>query len=180
MSNYETTAIAFETYTIREGSYDHTYVRIFQCYVQDVAEEFEGTVDNKAGYGDAEAAKRVGIELQALMDGGHQTHYQSTTSQSLNCHIDFQHYQHNGSERLFCSPSFNLGGSFREHEEGMKLLKRLGRKLEKMRGNDGRNVGNWTFDVGPDKIMEALRSMRGLIEVDVAGTRSHYLVQKTA
>lgn len=167
------TALTYETYRTQTHGYDHTHVVVRLMYVEDTAERLEGTVDNKDGYGSPEAAARMGETLQAMLDAGHKVHFEPTI-RGLHVHVRWQHY-YGGGELDYCEPAYeDLGRSLGQIDEGMKFLKKIGRRIEKARAtrrdreavykSGPRPVSNHTFS-RPEDFLAALARMKESFEV---------------
>jgi hypothetical protein len=159
-------ATAFDRHTHTDSSgYVHTVISINYCYVEKLTDLLEGTVDNKAGYGDAESAVAIGVELQGLLDEGYKTRL-TTSMSGLNIRLSYLHYNDG-----YCEPNVSVGENFGVMENGMKFLKRLGRFMGR---NTTRDVFHGTFR-SHFAVFEALQAMRGTVETDIVG-RSHFRV----
>lgn len=169
------TALTFETYDNASNGYSFTHVVVRTMYRVNTRDALEGTVDNKAGYGDMDAARRQAARFQNLLDLGHEEHFDVCTFASPNIHIEYMHYfPADGGERDYCAPRFeDLGRGFSEIEAGMKFLKRLGGYVERQRLREAteavyqphlRNVSNNSF-ANPQRVLEALGRMKESVQV---------------
>jgi hypothetical protein len=97
----------------------------------DAAERLAGTIDNRAGYGSAEAAARMGKVFTAMLADGHTKFFDySVGFHSLS--IRHQVYRDGDAERpQYCSPRFEWPSGIRSCKWAMKLVERIGRRVEK-------------------------------------------------
>jgi hypothetical protein len=171
---YDKTALTYETYETEIHGYRMTHVVVRRMYQEDVAVHLAGTVDNKAGYGTLEAAKQQARRFQSMLDASHTTYFDPTLS-GLQVHLRWQHYHGSDGTLDYCEPVYqDLGRALGQIEEGIKFLKDIGRRIEKIRAkrrseespypSDVRPVSNHTFS-RPQDLLEALARMKGTLQV---------------
>lgn len=88
-----------------EHGYTTRYVFWRSGTVESLAKTYEGTIDNKAGYGCADAAKRIGEAAKRAMADGHTLHFE--TAVVWGCYaldMSFQLYREaaDGKPREWC------------------------------------------------------------------------------
>ena len=172
MRNTETITYTIDGYE-RHG-YKFTRVTVRRMREEKVAELLEGAIDNKAGYGTADAARGQEARYRALQERGVESIYDSLCVSGLHLSIEWQHYEADG----FCDPHFpELGRGFGEIETAMRFLRKIGGRIEKAvaaRRNreapvDGykyspHRVSSHTFS-SPHDFVDALARMRGSVQV---------------
>lgn len=170
--------LTFETFQDSRHGYDFTHVVIRTMRPVNTAEALDGTVDNKAGYGNLDAARREGLKFQALLDAGYPEHYDMCIGNELYVHIEWQHYRPmkagSNDPHEYCEPTFvDIGRNFGRMERGMKFLKKLGKAIERERVREAtesayqpnlRPVSNHSF-ASPERVLGALGRMRGSVQV---------------
>jgi len=175
MSMRDNTALTFETFQDRRHNYDFTHVVVRTMYRINTRAALEGTVDNKAGYGTEDAARRQGLLFQTLLDLGHEEHFDVCTFADLSIHLEWQHYHPaDGGEMGYCDPHFeDLGRGFKDIEAAMKFLKRLGGSIERQRVRQAteagyqpslRSVSSYSFE-SPQRVLGALGRMKGSVQI---------------
>lgn len=174
----DTQVLTFETFQNSRHGYDFTHVVIRTMRAVDTAEALENTVDNKAGYGNLEVAKREGLKFKALLAAGYPEHYDTTCFDEVYVHIEWQHYRPmdcgSNDPHDYCEPTFvDMGRNFRRMERGMKFLRRLGKAVERERVRENtesaykpslRPVSQHSF-ASPDRVLGALGRMKGSVQV---------------
>jgi hypothetical protein len=170
---YDKTALTYETYETETHGYRMTHVVVRRMYQEDVAVHLAGTVDNKAGYGTLEAAKQQARRFQSMLDANHTTYFDTTLS-GLQVHVRWQHYYGSDGILDYCEPAYeDLGRSLSQIEEGLKFLKDIGRRIEKIRAKRSEKtpyphhlqpVSNHTFSC-PQEMLEALAHMKETMQV---------------
>lgn len=163
---YDRIVLTYNTYETKEFGYTKTHVVIREMYMEDTAKHLEGTVDNKAGYQSQYAADRAARRFEAMLKHGHEVYFDHAHS-GLEVHLLWQHYDRDEQGRqMYCDVSFeNLGRGFRQIEEGMRFLRKIGRRIEKGRYGEVRGgVGSHTFS-SPCDVLEALGRMRKSVQV---------------
>jgi len=170
-------ATTFETYQNSRHGYNFTHVVVRTQYEENTRAKREGTVDNKDGYGTEDAAQRMGMLFQELLNRGYEVHYDHCCAyDGVYIHIEWQHYDYDDGTHSYCEPTFvDLGRSFTRIQLGVKFLKRLGASIERERARECAvgdykpspcSVGNRTFEE-PERVLGALRRMKGVVEVEL-------------
>lgn len=161
---YDKTQLTYETYQTHSHGYGQTHVVVREMYVEDTAAHLEGTVDNKAGYGTVSAAEQQGRRFRAMLEAGHEVHFDHTTC-GLVVHLRWQHYEVVDGRQTYCSVTYeDMGRSFGQHEKAMKFLRELGRRVQKTRGQHRGHVTDHDFST-PQVVLEVLASMRKMTAV---------------
>lgn len=69
-------AVCYELSRMQDSGYYHLELYVFQADRENLRSLLAGTVDNKAGYGTAEAAEKLGRRYRRLMDDGYSHIYE--------------------------------------------------------------------------------------------------------
>jgi hypothetical protein len=163
MSNTTATP-AFLVRTYDNHGWTMTEITVSSVDVETIEKKIDGCVDNKVGYQSAAIAAQQERKFRAIAAAGH-THVYSTHTYGLRLTLRWQHYTRPSGERDgYCDPVFeDLGRDFAGVERGVKFLRKLGARVEKMRaatsGGDARSVSNVSF-YSPERVIEALRVMK--------------------
>lgn len=163
--------ITADTFCVRhysDNGYNFTEITIRRQYKNSVVDLIQGCVGNRAGYGSIEIAARKEQEYRAILDANHEHVYESTFN-GLEVSIVWQHYDNGSGELDYCDPRYDsLGRHLSDIEKGLKFLRRVGGVVEAQRakqtGGDLRKSSDHSF-MRPERVLAALRSMRGLVEV---------------
>jgi hypothetical protein len=179
---YDKTAITFSVKTFNESGYTHTEVSIRSCYVNSVAEQLEGCVDNKAGFGSIEIANEVGERFRKMQEAGYESTYDAATG-GLQLTIRWQHYKGASDGPDYCEPAFkDFGDGISGIEKSLAFLRKLGGAVEKHRarhtGGDLRKVSDHTFG-SPERVIAVLAQMKGVVAVEYVADVRAVLVVRT-
>lgn len=158
--------LTYETYETSEHGFTQTHVVVREMYVEDTRRHLEGTVDNKAGYQSQHYADQAARRFEAMLEQGHEVYFDHAFS-SLEVHLRWQHYDKDEEGRqMYCEVCFeNLGRSFRQIEDAMKFLRKIGRRIEKARYGEARGpVGSHTFKT-PDDVLAVLARMKTSVQI---------------
>lgn len=135
MSNASKLPITFEVVRSNEHGYEqhklHISVGFHFCNTK---KQLEGTVDNKDGYGDREAAARMGRTFQALLDTGHETFYDWSYG-SHQMTIRYQVYAKidGGDHFEYCRPEVQWPHDLEGARWALPLVEAIGKKVERAR-----------------------------------------------
>jgi hypothetical protein len=153
-------------------NYKFTQVTVTRMRDEKVADLLDGAINNKAGYGTMEVALRQEGRFRTLLERGIETVYDPSFLSRQAVSLEWQHYEADG----FCEPFLNLGRNFCGIGKGMRLLRQIGARIEKVRAarraqesKDGYTypptpVGDHTF-ASPHDFVAALARMRGSVQV---------------
>jgi hypothetical protein len=167
----------YEISHYNQHGYNFTAVRIRTMRAENVERLRDGAVDNKDGYGTADAARRQLARYKGLLARGFVKIYETLCfGTRLDITIEYQHYQpEDGGPRSYCDASIGLGRHYAEITHGHTFLRKLGDRIERARTRreqrDYRSrVGAHTF-AKPDEVIAALARMRTSVQVvrDQAG-----------
>jgi hypothetical protein len=162
---YDKTQITYETYQSESHGYRFTHVVIREMYVEDTAAHLEGTVDNKSGYGSMAYAEQAGRRFGAMLDGGHTSYFDHTTS-GLHVHLKWQHFEFVDGEQTYCSVAYEeLGRSFGQIEKAMRFLRTLGRRVEKDTCGEARGRVTDHSLSRPEDVLRVLARMKKTAQV---------------
>lgn len=170
MTEPETT-ITFETETEYSNGYEMFHIRIRQAWVHDVKLYISKVVE-PGYYGEPEVGERVQGHLKALDSDGVETYYESYSGHT-SLHLRFQLFERNDEGTKWCRTVFeHLGMEFDQIERAMKLLRSLGKLVERARARakskkqrDYRvtpgHIRNASFE-SPEDLLEALRRAKAV------------------
>lgn len=176
MARLRKKVLCYTLTTSREYNYDHLVLFVYVAEEQSVKALFDGTVDNKAGYGSKEAADRLGRWYRWLLDQGHKIVLESLSRWSHlappSIEINWQVYKPDNPRHTpgYCEPRIRLGDDrYNDIQNGAKELKRIGRKIERLEfertaneyrreSEKPREPSNYSFE-DPVEVIEALEAM---------------------
>lgn len=157
--------IFFHVETGHEYGYDHTRVTIFTNEHHSLDERVEGCVDNKAGYGTAEAAEKMSTCFTRLQELGY-VHEAERVFMSARVVLHFQHYLSTvDSELDYCEPRIELHDKYEDIKRGTALLEKVMRKASKRMWPDRKPEPSRLAIDTPDRVTIALRDLKA-IKVD--------------
>lgn len=131
-----------------EFRYEKTHVMLRSASEYSLTEALEGTVDNKAGYGTAEAAARMGEKFKAAIDEGHTLYYDCLFVGDVWIRATWQHFEVVDGRQTYCSPGFEISHAYDGIVASAALLRRIGRVIERERAKSRGHVnqpGDYTF-----------------------------------
>lgn len=119
---------------LSEGGYIIDSLRIGEYSLESTKESLDGAVDNKAGYGTAEAARRMEEAFAKLQADGHDTYFDTCLSER-SFSMDFQVYENPEAERphYCCTARLELPSKLSAAKWALALVEKIGRTVEKMK-----------------------------------------------
>lgn len=138
------------------GGYVTDKLIIREAQREDTAHRIAGCVDNAAGYGSADAAQRMLKAYAALRADGH-AEYFDVAWDGVSVMLEFLVYgkTENDERPDYCEPSIEFPTKFGHATRALKLLQRIGCRVEKTRAAtrtvergyecDPSEVGNYSF-----------------------------------
>lgn len=125
-----------------DGGYVIDHLEIMEYDENDTAERLAGTVDNRDRYNtDAadhgvETAARMGRVFSAMLAAGY-TKFFDYAYRALSIRIRYQVYRNPEADRPdYCAPEVRLPGDLRGIRAALRLINRLGARIERKRAKD--------------------------------------------
>ena len=151
----------------REGSYTMKYITVCVMGESALADKIDGCIDNKARYGTDEYAKRALDRYRELESMGATAVYEPTfSSGTLSFTLKWQLFRDEGGVKEWCEVSYvDLGRRMEAIDKAVKFVKRVARRIAKEEGRDiYGNAVEWAMN-DPERFIEAVSSMKGVVRV---------------
>jgi len=136
----------------QDSSYVQLNLHVFMSKVEQVAELYEQTIDNRAGYRDQETARRIGGWWKSLLDAGHLERFDSQ-SNLASFRVRWQEFEPRADldprSRGYCSGHIeSLGnGTFLSAKLGWALLEKVAKRSAKISEGRGDPIDDAIFVV---------------------------------
>jgi hypothetical protein len=157
--------IFFHVETGHAHGYDHTRITVFSNEHCSLDDRIEGCVDNKAGYGTAEAAEKMGACYSRLKELGY-TREADKAFMSARVVLHFQHYRaHVDAPLDYCEPRIELHDKYEDIKKGTALMEKVMRKASKRMWPDRRPEPSRLSIDTPKRVILALGDLKAT-EVD--------------
>lgn len=139
-----TTILGVHVERTNDHGYPATLISVSSGTVRALADALAGTIDNREGYGSAEACASVAARCRAAIEAGYTYEYDYDLYTGFDLRIRYQHYGDNGS---FCAPTIEYAGTRPE------TLQRSAAFLRSIGGSGSR----CQFPASPDALLDRVR-----------------------